>query len=161
VVEEFAAHLADPPPHYMAWLAHFHGAVVRVGIEQRAFPLRRPGFDLFFNAGSKDPAQINRAMAWVQALAGALQPYANGVYVNNLEDEGAARVREAYGPNYARLVALKNRYDPTNFFRLNQNVEPTACAGPGVLTPTLFGQTLLPSGAGTPQRVNGRRGGAR
>jgi len=42
-----------------------------------------------------------------------------------LEGEDHARAREAYGPNYARLVALKNRYDPTNLFHLNQNVEPT------------------------------------
>ncbi len=49
------------------------------------------------------------------------------VYVNALEDaveEGEQRVREAFGPNYDRLVALKNRYDPTNFFRLNQNIQP-------------------------------------
>src|SRR5215469_16558368 len=107
-------------------MTHFHGAVVRVGIGDTAFPLRRPGFDFFANAGSKDPAQINRAASWMHALKSALQPYANGVYVNSLEDEGRARAREAYGPNYARLVALKNRYDPTNFFRLNQNIEPTA-----------------------------------
>ena len=44
---------------------------------------------------------------------------------HSLEDEDHARAREAYGPNYARLVALKNRYDPTNLFHLNQNVEPT------------------------------------
>jgi hypothetical protein len=47
------------------------------------------------------------------------------VYVNTVGDEGAARVRAAYGPNYDRLVALKNKYDPTNFFRMNQNIEPT------------------------------------
>ena len=47
------------------------------------------------------------------------------VYVNYLEDEGAERVRAAYGPNYDRLVALKNKYDPTNFFHINQNIRPT------------------------------------
>jgi FAD/FMN-containing dehydrogenase len=50
------------------------------------------------------------------------------VYVNALEDpleESGQRVREAYGPNYERLVALKNEYDPTNLFRLNQNIQPT------------------------------------
>lgn len=47
------------------------------------------------------------------------------VYVNYLEDEGNQRVRAAYGPNYDRLVTLKNKYDPTNFFRVNQNIKPT------------------------------------
>jgi hypothetical protein len=51
-----------------------------------------------------------------------------GVYVNYLSQEGQDRVREAYGPNYERLVALKNKYDPTNFFRVNQNIR---AAGPG------------------------------
>ena len=49
-----------------------------------------------------------------------------GVYSNYLQDEGEARLKAAYGPNYDRLVALKNVYDPTNFLRLNQNIKPTA-----------------------------------
>ena len=56
-----------------------------------------------------------------------MRPFSTGgVYVNNLGDEGEDRVRAAYGSNYDRLVALKTRYDPTNFFRLNQNIKPTA-----------------------------------
>ena len=58
-----------------------------------------------------------------------MQPFVDeAVYVNALEDplvEGEHRVREAYGPNYDRLVALKNKYDATNFFRLNANIKPT------------------------------------
>jgi FAD/FMN-containing dehydrogenase len=55
-----------------------------------------------------------------------MQPYATGVYVNNLGVEGSDRVRAAYAPaTYARLVALKDRYDPENVFRLNQNVAPS------------------------------------
>jgi hypothetical protein len=54
------------------------------------------------------------------------QPFASaGVYVNFLGDEGEARLRASYGANYAGLVALKNRYDPTNFFHVNQNIRPT------------------------------------
>jgi len=48
-----------------------------------------------------------------------------GVYVNNLGEEPDQQVRAAYPGNYERLVALKNKYDPTNFFRLNQNIKPT------------------------------------
>ena len=65
-------------------------------------------------------------MRWARELWSAVRPYSTGgVYANNLGDEGEDRVRDAYGENYARLVALKNKYDPTNFFRLNQNIKPT------------------------------------
>ena len=55
-----------------------------------------------------------------------MQPFATGVYVNNLGEEGDDRVRAAYAPaTYARLVALKDAYDPTNLFQLNQNIRPS------------------------------------
>ena len=55
-----------------------------------------------------------------------MEPFTTGgVYVNYLGDEGADRVKAAYGANYERLVALKNKYDPANLFRLNQNIRPT------------------------------------
>jgi FAD/FMN-containing dehydrogenase len=56
-----------------------------------------------------------------------MQPFAAGAaYVNDLGDEGEERVREALGPSFERLRALKTRYDPTNFFHLNQNITPAA-----------------------------------
>ena len=56
----------------------------------------------------------------------ALEPYKMGVYVNFLGDEGQDRVRESYGlEKYARLQELKRRYDPDNFFRINQNIPPS------------------------------------
>ena len=56
-----------------------------------------------------------------------MRPFATGgVYVNNLGEEGEERICAAYGPNYARLAALKAKYDPTNLFRLNQNIKPAA-----------------------------------
>jgi hypothetical protein len=65
-------------------------------------------------------------MRWARELWSAVRPYSTGgVYANNLGDEGEDRVRDAYGANYARLAALKTKYDPTNFFRLNQNIKPT------------------------------------
>jgi FAD/FMN-containing dehydrogenase len=64
--------------------------------------------------------------AWVEDLATALRRGDGGAYVNFLGDEGEARVREAYpGSTWDRLAAIKRRYDPTNLFRLNQNVQPS------------------------------------
>jgi hypothetical protein len=65
--------------------------------------------------------------ASLRSLGAAMSDGAPGVYVNFLADEGKARVREAYpGATWDRLVEVKRRYDPTNLFRLNQNVEPSA-----------------------------------
>ena len=57
----------------------------------------------------------------------AVQPFGSGVYVNFLGDEGVERARAAYGTTkYERLVALKDKYDPTNVFRVNQNIKPSS-----------------------------------
>jgi FAD/FMN-containing dehydrogenase len=57
----------------------------------------------------------------------AMQPFVErSVSINHLGEEGDEQVRAAYGANYERLVELKNKYDPTNFFRLNHNIKPTA-----------------------------------
>jgi hypothetical protein len=84
-----------------------------------------------------DSGGAERHIAWAQACWRALSPCASsGVYVNFLGNEGEERVRAAYGVNYERLVALKNRYDPTNFFSLNQNIRPTV-KEPHPLAPSL------------------------
>ncbi len=66
-------------------------------------------------------------MSWARQMAAALEPFSTGgVYVNFLGDEGEGRVRAAYGASrYDRLVGLKDRYDPGNLFRLNQNIRPS------------------------------------
>jgi hypothetical protein len=64
---------------------------------------------------------------WVREWWDMTSPFSIGAeYVNNLGEEGEERVRAAYGDNYERLVALKNKYDPSNFFRLNANIQPNA-----------------------------------
>ena len=75
-----------------------------------------------------DPAQDEPVIDWVRRVWEQLRPFSyGGVYVNYLSNEGEDRVRAAYSPDkYERLIALKNRYDPTNLFRLNQNIKPTA-----------------------------------
>jgi hypothetical protein len=74
-----------------------------------------------------DPAENARTISWVRTFWHALQPFSSGnIYVNYESDIGVDRVQAAYGAaKYARLVALKNTYDPTNVFRLNANVKPT------------------------------------
>ena len=65
-------------------------------------------------------------MAVARACAGALEPFAGGAYVNTLTDEGIAGIRRAYPPDkLARLVALKDAYDPDNVFHRNQNISPS------------------------------------
>jgi FAD/FMN-containing dehydrogenase len=75
---------------------------------------------------SHEASESVKHMEWAYQLQEAIQPFAeSGVYTNFLGDEGEEQVRASYGVNYKRLVALKNRYDPTNFFQLNQNIKPT------------------------------------
>jgi FAD/FMN-containing dehydrogenase len=74
--------------------------------------------------------EAEKCVRWAREFWDAMQPWSTGgVYVNYLgreADEGTGRIEAAYGPEkYARLVALKNKYDPTNLFRLNQNIKPT------------------------------------
>jgi FAD/FMN-containing dehydrogenase len=77
----------------------------------------------------RDPAESERHVRWTRELWQALQPYATGgVYLNHIgreEEDGADQVRAAFGTNYQRLVELKQKYDPTNLFRHNQNIKPT------------------------------------
>jgi hypothetical protein len=71
------------------------------------------------------PDEAEEYVSWVTAFAVALRQGDGGAYVNFLGNEGEARVREAYpGATWDRLVAIKGRYDPTNLFRLNQNIPP-------------------------------------
>jgi hypothetical protein len=126
VIDVLASSYPGAPPNASAVWNDFHGAVTRVPVEATAFPLRRRGFDLFITAPWQDEKGRSQALTWLRDLQHSLQPHAHGVYVNNLEDEGEARVREAYGPNYPRLSRVKAQYDPRNIFRVNQNITPGA-----------------------------------
>lgn len=104
------------------------GAVARVGRHETAFDHREASFSLIITASWTDSAEDGIHRSWVRGLFEAMQPYSTGgVYVNYLQeetDEGANRVRAAYGTNYDRLAALKRKYDPENLFRFNQNIKP-------------------------------------
>ena len=108
-------------------LEQFGGAVRRVGKDETAFVHRDADFNLAIISRWTDPAEADRHIAWARGVHSAITPYTTGTYVNYLGEEGEDRVRAAYGADiYDRLVAVKNTYDPTNLFRSNQNIKPTA-----------------------------------
>jgi FAD/FMN-containing dehydrogenase len=116
---------AAPSPTSFLALEPIHGAASRMPPEATAFPHRTAHYSLLILAVWTDPAASEQHIRWAREAWEALQPFAAGrVYVNYLS-QGEDRVQEAYGTNYDRLVALKNTYDPTNFWRRNQNIRPT------------------------------------
>jgi FAD/FMN-containing dehydrogenase len=116
-------------PLSVAPIFHLGGAVSRVAPDATAFGHRDAPYALTIQAEWVDPSEADRHVQWARDFWEAIKPYsAGGVYVNFIsEDEGEDRVKAAYGSElYARLAALKAKYDPTNFFRLNQNIKPSA-----------------------------------
>ncbi|MCI0395638.1 MAG: BBE domain-containing protein, partial [Chloroflexi bacterium] len=115
----------------VAQLRVLGGARARVPVEATAVAHRERRIMVALGAVYERPEESAVHEAWVTSFAAALRRGEPGVYVNFLGDEGEARVREAYpGATWDRLVAIKQRYDPTNLFRLNQNIPPTS-EGPG------------------------------
>jgi FAD/FMN-containing dehydrogenase len=119
---EYATNTTSPLS--MIGLYQLGGAMNRVATDATAFGHRDSGFVVNIIGTWPEPGDNDKHIDWARGLFAALQPYAHGAYINFLGDEGQERVRSAYGPNYERLVALKNKYDPANLFRLNQNVPP-------------------------------------
>ena len=101
------------------------GAIGRVGEDDTAFNGRSAGHTININATTATEKGFDEEREWSRNFWTALKPYQTSVYVNFLMDEGEERIRQAYGPKrYDRLKALKRKYDPDNFFRLNQNISP-------------------------------------
>jgi FAD/FMN-containing dehydrogenase len=103
------------------------GAVARVPEDATAFPNRDAAHDInIVSSWLPDDPEPDRHIEWVRAFFGALEPYSKGVYVNFTSDDAAERTRSAaYSPaQWTRLVGLKAKYDPTNFFRMNANIPP-------------------------------------
>jgi FAD/FMN-containing dehydrogenase len=103
------------------------GAVADVPDDATAFPLRDAGIIVQMDSTWEDPGDDDENIAWTRGLHAAVAPHAiDRAYVNFIGDEGSERVAQAYGAEkYQRLVALKKKYDPTNLFRLNQNIPPS------------------------------------
>jgi FAD/FMN-containing dehydrogenase len=125
ILVEHAARISSPRSY--AVMFHLGGAVARVPEDATAYSHRDAIHNININAVWQPHEAIGeQERAWTHRFFSALEPHQVGVYVNFLGDEGEARVRAAYGPDkYERLVALKDRYDPDNFFRINQNIRPS------------------------------------
>lgn len=117
-----------PTPMGQLIVEHIHGAAVRVGVEETAFPHRQEGYNFLILAQWLDAAMTDRCIGWARDTYARMEPFAGtGRYVNYLgDDEGADPVPAAYGSNYRHLRELKRKYDPKNFFRMNQNIRPSA-----------------------------------
>lgn len=115
---------ASSPVSYTI-IFHLSGAIARVPQNESAYAGRLATHAININAAWREGGPDHTDVAWARAFFRAMEPHSTGsVYVNFLTDEGEARVRAAYGPNYDRLAAIKTRYDPDNVFRANQNIRP-------------------------------------
>ena len=113
-----------PSPETQIELAYLGGAAAQVGADETAFGDRSAPFILNLLANWADPSGDAGNIAWIRALFNQLRPAMKpGVYINFMSGDEQDRVPEAY-QRWERMVAVKSRYDPNNFFRLNQNVPP-------------------------------------
>jgi hypothetical protein len=116
-----------PSPLSQLQLEHLHGAMHRSAPGINAVGFGGAKFNLLVNAKWTDPSRDGENVRWAREGYSRLEPFTRaGAYPNYLFQESRERVRQAYGEEaYSRLVALKGRYDPTNLFELNQNIQPS------------------------------------
>ena len=108
------------------YLEHMHGAATRVGVSDTAFPFRSRSYNFVIASQWMNAAEDEQCIGWTRETYAALQPFVgHGRYVNYLDDdEPGDPAAAAYGANYRRLRELKTKYDPENFFHMNQNIRP-------------------------------------
>ena len=120
---------AVPSPLSFMFFQQLGNAANRVGAEETAFSHRKALCEWGCLSSWADAADDGTNIRWTRELAEAMQPFsAGGAYITQMgleDEEGTERIQAAYGPNYQRLAALKQKYDPTNLFRHNQNIRPT------------------------------------
>src|SRR6266478_2126607 len=115
-----------PTMHSTMHLYPINGAVHRAGTSDTAFSFRDANFAEVVVGVDPDPANKDRMIGWARDYWMALHPYsAGGGYVNMMMDEGTDNVKAAYRDNYARLAQIKEKYDPSNLFHVNQNIKPS------------------------------------
>ncbi|HEY0898126.1 MAG TPA: FAD-binding oxidoreductase [Sphingobacteriaceae bacterium] len=116
---------ALPSMHSTMHLYPINGAASRVGKHDTPWNYRDATWSMVIVGVDPDPANRDIITSWAKDYWEAMHPYsAGGAYVNFMMDEGEDRVKATYGENYERLVMIKNKYDPENLFRVNQNIKP-------------------------------------
>jgi hypothetical protein len=116
----------NPSPLGQVHIHHLEGAVARVGESETAFCRRYAPFVVNLPAGWIEPGESERNIGWVREFSDALRPHGTGeAYSNFVGGDELDRVQAAYGPNLARLVEVKRRWDPENVFRGNLNITPS------------------------------------
>ncbi|MFL9892318.1 FAD-binding oxidoreductase [Paraburkholderia sp. RL17-381-BIF-C] len=116
-----------PSPQCEIFFGQIGAQTQRVPVEATAYSSRDTLYAMNVHGRWDDASDDERCIGWARAFFDAAAPFALGsVYVNFMTQEEGGRVAEAYGANYERLVTVKNRYDPRNLFRCNQNIRPSA-----------------------------------
>lgn len=122
---EYAGKL--PSPQCEIFIAYLEGKFNRVPANAMAYPSRDLKYILNVHGRWDDAKQDKECINWAREFFNATLKFASsGAYVNFMTEDEKERVAKAYGPNYDRLVQLKNKYDPNNLLRFNQNIKPTA-----------------------------------
>jgi FAD/FMN-containing dehydrogenase len=119
-----------PTDECEVFVPHMEGAASHVPEDATAYAHRTTPFLLNIHTRWRNASDDQKCIAWAKALHSATEEFADGVYVNFLSQEGADRIKEAYTPDvWERLVALKRKWDPSNLFRMNQNINPATGDG--------------------------------
>jgi hypothetical protein len=122
-IVEYAGKL--PSPHSEIFIGTIGGQTTRVAPEAMAYSSRDAKYVMNVHGRWETAAEDTRGMAWAREFFAKSQPFASsGAYINFLTQDEADRIKFAYGAVYGRLVEIKKKYDPTNFFRMNQNIKP-------------------------------------
>jgi hypothetical protein len=115
-----------PTPHSTMHLYPINGVAHKVGEKDTPWAYRDANWAQVIVGVDPDPVNNEKITKWTKDYHDAIHPFAaGGAYVNFMMDEGEDRVKASYKYNYDRLVSIKNKYDPKNFFRVNQNIKPT------------------------------------
>jgi len=116
---------ALPTPHSTMHLYPIFGAAHEIGDTDTPWAYRKANWSQVIVGVDPDPANNEKITKWTKEYYDAIHPYSSGgAYVNFMMNEGQERVKASYKHNYDRLVQVKRKYDPNNFFMVNQNIKP-------------------------------------